>query len=148
MKKGKTSKILKSDFAKITYGTVDSINLKSIYLNIQTWAEPKIYSENWNRIVLNLNRQIKHSIYDSIDRKLFDEKFISDLDLRSSGISLSKKSFINLEVNLYLLQEINDFKSRELKEALKKIVLRVLSENFTNNQYFTFHSSKKTKKNF
>ncbi len=145
MKKGKTSKIQNYDFAKITFGTVDSVNLKSIYLNIQTWAEPKIDSDNWNRIVLNLNRSIKHSIYDSIDKEMFTENFISDLDLRSSGISTGKKSFMNLEINLYLLENIGDFKSRELKDSLKKIVSKIFNDNFYKNKHFTFHLTKKSK---
>ena len=41
MKKGKTAKIIGFKTAKVTYGTVDSVNFKSIYLNIQTWVEPK-----------------------------------------------------------------------------------------------------------
>jgi len=35
MKKGKTSKITGYEISKITYGTVDSVLLKSLYLNIQ-----------------------------------------------------------------------------------------------------------------
>jgi hypothetical protein len=41
MKKGKTSKIQGFKLAKVIYGTVDSVNFKSLYLNIQTWVEPK-----------------------------------------------------------------------------------------------------------
>lgn len=57
MKKGKTSKITGFKTAKVVYGTVDSINFKSLYLNIQTWVEPIKDSENWNRIVQNLRVQ-------------------------------------------------------------------------------------------
>jgi hypothetical protein len=58
MKKGKTSKISGFKNSKITYGTVDSFELKSLYLNIQTWVEPTKESDNWNRVVLNLSRAI------------------------------------------------------------------------------------------
>ena len=96
MKKGKTSKINGFKSAKISYGTVDSKEFKSLYLNLQTWVEPKKESESWNRVVLNMNRSIKHSIYQNIDKKIFDEKFIVDMDLRTSGLQLKKKSFMNL----------------------------------------------------
>jgi hypothetical protein len=99
MKKGKTSQIKGFNTAKVLYGTVDSVNLKSLYLNIQTWVEPIEESENWNRVVLNMSRNIKHTIYETIDKNIFDDKFIVDLDLRSSGLNLNKKSFMNLEVN-------------------------------------------------
>lgn len=147
MKKGKTSQIQGFKTAKVVYGTVDSVNFKSLYLNIQTWVEPKINSENWNRIVLNLSRFIKHSILDSLDKNLFDGKFIVDLDLRSSGLQKGKKSFLNLEINFYLTGTETDFKSRKLKESLKKICKRVFQDNFTNNEYFKFQltKTKKTK---
>jgi hypothetical protein len=96
MKKGKTSHIMGFKTTKVHYGTVDSINLKSLYLNIQTWVEPIILSDNWQRIVLNLSRAIKHTLYEILDRSVFQDNFIVDLDLRSSGLSLKKKSFMNL----------------------------------------------------
>jgi|688.fasta_scaffold1007313_2 hypothetical protein len=147
MKKGKTSQIQGFKTAKVIYGTVDSVNFKSVYLNIQTWVDPKINSENWNRIVLNLSRAIKHSVLESLDKILFDNKFIVDLDLRSSGLQKGKKSFLNLEINFYLSGSETDFKSRRIKEALKKVCKQVFQDNFTNNEYFKFHltKTKKTK---
>lgn len=143
MKKGKTSKIQTTNFAKITYGTVDSVKLKSIYLSIQTWVQPINDHENWNRIVLNMSRDVKHSILNSIDKKLFDDKFIVDLDLRSSGILVGKKSFMNLEINFYLKNDNVDFKSVEIKKSLKKISNNIFCDIFYNNKYFTFHLTKK-----
>ena len=141
MKKGKTSQIQGFKTAKVVYGTVDSVNFKSLYLNIQTWVEPKINSENWNRIVLNLSRFIKHSVLDSLDKTLFDNKFIVDLDLRSSGLQKGKKSFLNLEVNLYTTQEM-DFKSPEIKNSVKQIIKNIFKENVIQNKYFEFSPSK------
>jgi hypothetical protein len=80
------------------YGTVDSKNLKSVYINIQSWVTPKKEYDNWNRIVSNLGREIKHSVFESINTNIFQEKSIVDLDLRTSGISHGKKSFFNLEI--------------------------------------------------
>lgn len=143
MKKGKTSKIQGFNTAKVIYGTVDFVELKSLYLNIQTWVEPIVESENWNRIVLNMSRNIKHSVFNSLNRNLFDEKFIVDLDLRSSGIINGKKSFMNLEINLYLIQENIDFKSNLIKDSLKKMTSQIFLENFINNDYFDFYLTKK-----
>ena len=147
MKKGKTSQIQGFKTAKVVYGTVDSVNFKSLYLNIQTWVEPKINSENWNRIVLNLSRFIKHSVLDSLDKTLFDNKFIVDLDLRSSGLQKGKNSFLNLEINFYLTGRETDFKSKRIKDSLKKMCKQIFQENFTNNEYFKFQltKTKKTK---
>jgi len=141
MKKGKSVKLNLFSPIKSVYGTVDSKNLKSLYINIQSWVSPKFDHDNWNRVVCNLNREIKHSVFNSIDKNLFKENSIVDLDLRTSGISHGKKSFFNLEVNLYTNQEF-DFKSIELKESVKKIVRSIVRDNVIENKYFDFSISK------
>jgi hypothetical protein len=143
MKKGKTSKIHGFKNSKVTYGTIDSFDLKSIYLNLQTWVEPIKELDNWNRIVLNLSRKIKHTIFNNINSNLFEKNFIVDLDLRSSGIVLNKKSFLNLEINFYLNETNLDFKSNYIKENIKDITKKIIQENLSNNQYFTFTLTKK-----
>lgn len=142
MKKGKTVKLNLFNPIKSVYGTVDSKNLKSLYINIQSWVSPKDDFDNWNRIVCNLNREIKHTVFDSIDRNIFQENTIVDLDLRTSGISHGKKSFFNLEVNLYTSNSI-DFKSPQIKESVKKIVKNIFKNNIISNTYFSFSMSKK-----
>ena len=143
MKKGKTSKIQGFKTAKVLFGTVDSVNLKSIYLNIQTWVEPKKDVENWSRVVLNMSRSIKHSIYDKVKNSFFDDKLIVDLDLRSSGLALNKKSFMNLEINFYIKENVSlTFKDTEIKDFLKNITTKIFQDNLKNNQYFKFYLSK------
>ena len=51
MKKGKSVKLNLYNPIKSSYGTVDSKNLKSIYINIQSWVTPKFEHDNWNRVV-------------------------------------------------------------------------------------------------
>jgi hypothetical protein len=145
MKKGKTSRIQGFKTVKVLYGTVDSINLKSVYLNVQTWVQPIKDSENWNRIVLNFGRAIKHVIHDTLNKSLFDDNFIVDVDLRSSGITVGKKSFLNLEINFFLKDQTTDFKSNKLREELKSVVKNIIQHNFQKNDYFKFHLSKTVK---
>ena len=143
MKKGKSVKLNLYNPIKSVYGTVDSKNLKSVYINIQSWVTPKQEYDNWNRVVSNLGREIKHSVFESINQKLFQEKSIVDLDLRTSGISHGKKSFFNLESNLYTNSEM-DFKSVEIKDSIKTIVKSIFRNNIQQNKYFEFSTSKKT----
>ena len=145
MKKGKTSRINSFESLKVNFGTVDSKNLKSIYINIQSWVNPKISSDNWNRIVCNLSRQIKHSVFNNLDRSLFEDKTIVDLDLRTSGIVYGKKSFLNLEITLFLRVNDEDFKSKKMKDHLKKLSKFIFDENFKNNDYFKFYLRKTIK---
>ena len=71
MKKGKTSKLNIFDDAKCSYGTVDSKNLKSIYVVLQTWIEPLTLDENWNRLVGEIKRQIQHTLLEVVDTQTF-----------------------------------------------------------------------------
>jgi hypothetical protein len=141
MKKGKTIKINQYESLKTSYGTVDSKNLKSLYINLQTWVLPKDEYENWERIVGNLSREIKHSVYESLNRELFQENFIVDLDLRTSGIQVGKKSFMNLEINLFTKNEL-DFKSTIVKDSVKKIIKEIYKNCIIRNTKFLFSSSK------
>ena len=142
MKKGKSVKLNLFNPIKSVYGTVDSKNLKSVYINIQSWVTPKEEYDNWNRVVSNLGREIKHSVFESINQDLFRENTIVDLDLRTSGISKGKKSFFNLEINLYTLSEM-DFKCVEIKDSVKDIVKSIYKNNVIQNKYFEFSNSKK-----
>jgi hypothetical protein len=141
MKKGKSVKMNVSNTFKSVYGTVDSKNLKSLYINIQSWVSPKYELENWNRVVGNLGRELKHTVFDSINTKIFIKNSIVDLDLRTSGISSGKKSFFNLEINLYLDKEL-DFKSSEIKDSVKSIIKNIQKYNINNNDYFDFSLTK------
>lgn len=142
MKKGKSVKLNLFNPIKSMYGTVDSKNLKSVFINIQSWVTPKQEMENWNRIVGNLSRQIKHSVLESNKSEIFLTKTIIDLDLRVSGISAGKKSFFNLEVNLFA-NEILDFKSEKLKKEIRTIIKSIYQNNIEKNNYFEFSKSKK-----
>ena len=107
MKKGKTAKLNGYRSFKSQYGTIDSQNLKSIFINIQSWVEPKYEAEDWNRVVLNMSRSVKHTLLNNINKDIIDTKFIVDLDLRTSGLHLKKKSFMNLEFILFLLEKMD-----------------------------------------
>jgi hypothetical protein len=142
MKKGKTSKLNIFDDAKCYYGTVDSKNFKSIYVVLQTWIEPITLDENWNRLVGEIKRQIQHTLLEIVDIQTFERKQIVDLDLRTSGIQKNKKSFMNLEITLYVHNNLFDFKSPVLRDKIKKILNGVYSDDLKNNKHFTLSKTK------
>lgn len=144
MKKGKSCVLRGYKNFKTSYGTVDSKNLKSVYINIQSWVEPKMSLENWNREVSYLNRLIKQLLLEISDKFIFHNKFIVDLDLRTSGISLGKRSFMNLEITLYTKVEV-DFKSIKLKNEIKKIISYIDKDIFQQSELFDFYLTKNDK---
>jgi hypothetical protein len=144
MKKGKSCVLKGYKNFKTSYGTVDSKNLKSIYINVQSWVEPKKSLENWTREVSCLNRLIKQLLLEVSDKFLFQNKFIVDLDLRTSGIFVGKRSFMNLEITIYTKTEI-DFKSIKLKNEIKKLVSYLDKDIFQQSELFDFHLTKNDK---
>ena len=142
MKKGKTSKLNIFDDAKCSYGTVDSKNLKSIYVVLQTWIEPLTLDENWNRLVGEIKRQIQHTLLEVVDTQTFERKQIVDLDLRTSGIQKNKKSFLNLEITLFVHEKNIDFKSLILRSKIKKIITSIYHDDLKKSKYFILSKTK------
>lgn len=145
MKKGKTTKLNVFENAKCFYGTVDSKELKSIYIVIQSWVEPKKEALNWDRVAGNLKRQIQHNLLECVDQITFNKNSIVDLDLRTSGIQMEKRSFMNLEITLFMKNENEDFKSPILRDKVKRIVTSVYNDELYNSPYFWLSKTKTTK---
>ncbi len=142
MKKGKTSKLNIFDDAKCYYGTVDSKNLKSIYLVLQTWVEPINEYDNWTKITGEIKRKILHTLLEVVDYKTFEKKQIVDLDLRTSGIQRNKKSFLNLEITLFIHTDNIDFKSLILRSKIKNILSSIYKDELKNSKYFILSKTK------
>ena len=144
MKKGKTSQLKGFENAKCSYGTVDAKELKSIYIVIQSWVEPTQEMENWKRVTGMMERDIKHHLLETVDPLIFEKHNIVDLDLRSSGIQVGKRSFMNLEITLFMKEHM-EFKSILLREKIKSVVKTIYTYPLMNSKYFTLHKTKKEK---
>lgn len=142
MKKGKTSKLNIFDDAKCHYGTVDSKELKSIYVVLQTWVEPINDEENWGKITGLIKRQILHTLLEVLDFSTFERKQIVDLDLRTSGIQKNKRSFLNLEMTLFIHDKNIDFKSLILRSKIKKIISSIYHDDLKKSKYFILSKTK------
>jgi hypothetical protein len=54
---------------------------------------------------------------------------------------MKKKSFMNLEINLFLIETV-DFKSPILKKQIKNLVKSVYGDVLSKNKYFKFYLTK------
>ena len=144
MKKGKTARIIGFSDSKVSYGTVDSKNFKSVYLNLQSWVSPKENYDKWERIVGNFSRNIKHTVFEIADKDTFKETNIVDLDLRTSGIVYGKKSFMNLEITFYTKGDL-DFRDNIIKNEMKNITKVIYKHNMLSNNDFEFSLTKTDK---
>lgn len=140
MKTGKYIPLGMYKDVKIGYGTVDYKNLKTIYLKLNSWIQPEIDSD-YNLTISKSRRKIKEIIY-TLDNKFFKKQSIVDLDLRTKGIKLEKRSFMNLEVTLYVENQF-DIKTKEIKSNIKNIIENIIDSALEDKKLFNFNKSKK-----
>lgn len=125
---------------KIGYGTVDYKNLKTVYLKLNSWIQPEI-DLDYNMTISKSRRKIKEIIY-NLKSNLFKQQSIVDLDIRTKGIKLDKRSFMNLEVTLYTETQF-DIKSKEVKNTIKDIHEKIIDIALEDRKLFNFNKTKK-----
>ena len=123
---------------KLGYGTVDYKNLKTIYIKLNSWLLPEI-DEDYNHIISKTRRSIKNYIYE-YKNNYFKRESIVDLDIRTKGIKAEKKSFMNLEVTLFVENQID---IKELKPIVKFLSESIVDLSLTDKNLFNFHKNKK-----
>ncbi len=140
MKTGKFIPLGIYNNVKIGYGTVDSKNLKTIYLKINSWVEPSDEKENFDFTILKTRRSIKE-IIQNLNLEYFKPQSIVDLDIKTKGIKKEKKSFMNLEVTLYVEKKF-DVKSKDIKSTIKYIIESIIDKGLSDKNLFNFHKTK------
>lgn len=141
MKIGKYIPLGTYNDVKMGYGTVDFKNLKTIYLKLNSWVEPENETDDFDFIIQKTRRKIKEIIY-NLKNIYFKEQCIVDLDIRTKGIKLNKRSFMNLEITLYVNKQF-DVKSKEVKTSIKDIIELVVDNALNDKKLFNFYKSKK-----
>ena len=145
MKLGKEIKLDLLENYKTKIGTVNNKESKSLYINFCAWGELKEEGENFNYdfFLSNIRKKIKQKISNTVNKELFHEnKYIVDLDMRTSGLNINKRSFMSCEITLYQKKHL-PINKINIVENSKKIIYDVVNECLENNPVFTFHKSKK-----
>ena len=141
MKTGKFIPLSYYENVKIGYGTVDHKDLKTIYIKLNSWLAPENEDEEFDNIISKTKRKIKLRIYD-LHSDLFKKESIVDLDVRTKGIKVGKKSFLNLEITLFT-QKSFDIRSDEIKVIIENLIKDVVDYDLDNKILFNFHKNKK-----
>jgi len=141
MKTGKYIPLGTYKNVKYGYGTVDFKNLKTIYLKLNSWVQPENETEDFDYLILKSRRVIKEILY-NLKNPNFKQQTIVDLDVRTKGIKLEKRSFMNLEVTLFVERQF-DVKNKEIKKSIGDIIENIIDNGLTNKKLFNFHKSKK-----
>ena len=126
---------------KMGYGTIDHSDLKTIYLTLNQWVEPSDECSNVNSIVNSSRNKIKKFIY-NLGLDIFRPESIVDLDIRTNGVQVDKRSFMNLEITLYVIKELN-IKDIKLKTDLHILLKEIVDTCLDDDRLFNFHKNKK-----
>jgi|TARA_B100000497_G_C7476986_1_gene293246 hypothetical protein len=126
---------------KIGYGTINHKNLKTIYLSLNSWLEPNEICEDYDAILRSSKNKIKRLVH-NLGHGLFREESIVDLDVRTKGIKKEKRSFMNLEVTLYTLKQVN-VKDKDLKTDMYSLLCEIIDTCLDNELLYNFHKKKK-----
>ena len=141
MKTGKFITLGYYENVKIGYGTVDHKNLKTIYIKLNSWLAPESENEEFDHIISKIKRKIKLRIY-NLRNDFFKKESIVDLDIRTKGIKVGKKSFLNLEITLFTKKSF-DFKSEEVKILIENLIKNIINSDLDNKILFNFYQNKK-----
>jgi hypothetical protein len=126
---------------KLGYGTVDYKNLKTIYIKLNSWLEPSDENDvDYEKLVSKTTRKIK-ILLSNLNSEYFKKESIVDLDIRTKGIKLDKKSFMSLEITLFVEKQF-DVKSKDIKKLIRTISEEVVDSELNDKILFNFHKNK------
>lgn len=139
MKLGKYKQLKNYKNVKLGFGTVDYINFKSIYLKFNTWITPT-ENDNFDNIIKVNKNKIKNYLINNKE-DFFKNELIIDFDIKSKGLKHNKKSFMNLEITLFINKKI-DFKSKELKNKTNLLMISIIDLLSEEKKLFNFNLDK------
>jgi hypothetical protein len=141
MKTGKYIPLGTYNNVKYGYGTVDFKNLKTIYIKLNSWLQPENETDDYDYLISKSRRKIKELIY-NLNNSSFKQQSIVDLDIRTKGIKIEKRSFMNLEITLYVEKQF-DIRSKEIKTFITDLTESVIEDGLIDKKLFNFYKSKK-----
>ena len=144
MKQGREVRTNISELFRTSYGTVDVSTLKSIYLNLSSWVEPRMELETWSRTIDSVKFKINNVVHSELLKTDFKNKAIVELDLRASGLRPGKRSFMRCEVTIFLKkQKESDIKHEGIYKPIKEIADKIINGPLLSTKTFQFHKTKK-----
>jgi len=141
MKSGKFIPLGDYNQIKVGYGTVDFKNLKTIYIKYNAWVEPQDGDLDFDRVIFRARKNVKDYIRNYNLKDYFKKESIVDLDIRTKGIKVNKRSFMNLEITLFV-DKFFDVRSQDVKTILKKFIHSSIDSCLTDKTLFNFSKTK------
>tara|TARA_R100000900_G_scaffold145910_2_gene133462 strand:+ start:129 stop:557 length:429 start_codon:yes stop_codon:yes gene_type:complete len=142
MKLGKELSLNTEKPFKIHIGTVNNKQPRTLYVVLSSWVEPLYESENYQPKLNKITKNIKRFLSETIPSESFNNKrIIVDFDLRSSGISTKKKSFMSCEITLFQ-KELRKINNPSVIMELQWLSNKLISDVFEVDGGFNYNLNK------
>ena len=127
----------KSFVAKV--GTTNRSNPIVIYVSGKAFIAPNFEKSDYCNDLNDIRKLLKRKISSSLkSNKRFDDKFISDFKIASSGVSYGKKSFMSFQFmlrqnsgNILPLNEVKSLDSNFFNEIIDSLENDITSRGFS-----------------
>ena len=141
MKKGRYYSLGDYSNIKIGFGTVDVIDLKSVYLEFNSWINldgEDTDSREIEKRINSIRKKLKSHFYKRTD-KIFREECIVEFDISYNSLVPQKQTFFNLEITLFLSESVI---LKNEKERFKNITNYIIDDFIKPNLPIIFKVSK------
>jgi hypothetical protein len=132
-----------NDNLNVVFGTIDKHTPKTIYIRISGWGNPIDYDDeiDYSSIIRKYDKRIKTYLYKNSNLDILNNVSMVDMDMRESGITQNKSSFMSCEITLFQknLQLLTD---DTLNNELIKLSKHICDEIINRDIYFKFFKKK------
>lgn len=132
-----------SDNLNVVFGTIDKNTPKTVYVRISGWGNPIDYDDeiDYSSIIGKYDKRIKTYLYKNVDSEILKTITMVDMDMRESGISKNKSSFMSCEITLFQ-KNLHLITDDVLNDELVKLTKHVCDEIINRDIYFKFFKKK------
>lgn len=139
MKIGKFIQLGYHKNVKMGYGSVDCKNLKTVYLKLNSWVTP-MSEIDYDGVISKARKSIINKIY-LLQNNTFKRECIVDIDIKTKGVKLNKKSYMDIEITLYTTGFF-EIKNKSFSIMVQNILKSIIDKDLNNEQIFNFSKSK------
>jgi len=124
----------------ITYGTVNYENLKTIYITLECWIDP-LEELDYERFFSSIKRKIYLQLY-NMNHPFFKKENIVDRDVRTANMKMGKKSFLKIEVTLFVEHQF-DIRGKSTRKTITGIAEDIVDLQLVGKIPFDFYTKRK-----
>lgn len=133
-----SEKKIENDTFKLKIGTTNKINPLVIYVEGRGFICPLEEKDDYSRDISEIKHVLKRSISSGLqESKQFDNKYIVDFQVATSGIAPNKKSFLSFQFlfrqnseNVLKLVEVKNISTEMINKIIESLKNAILDHNY------------------